>query len=127
MEDESEDIQQATGMEWSQLLLPLLMCCGLITFREDSMVKEGPVLVEQCEELGLVMSQHTRIQIMEVRQKGKDGCSLFCLGCPTHPSPTEQQRNTDLSLHDQTVMERQLAIDMKNSGTTQRLCDCAIG
>ncbi len=54
-EDEYEDIQQATGMEWTHLL-PLLIYCGLITFRVDSMVKEGTVLVKQWEELGQAIS-----------------------------------------------------------------------
>ena len=114
-EDEYEDIQQATGMEWAHLL-PLLIYCGLITFRVDSMVKEGTVLVEQWEELAQAISRHVRLQITQIRSKRCGRIAFFCLDCPHYSSPTKQHKDTNLFLHNQSVMERQLAIDIKKFG-----------
>ena len=77
-DDEYEDIQQATGMEWSHLL-SLLIYCGLITFRVDSMVKEGTVLVEQWEELGQAILRHVQLQITQICSKGGDQIVFFVL------------------------------------------------
>ena len=114
-EDEYEDIQQGTGMEWSHLL-PLLTYCGLITFRVDSMVKEGTVLVEQWEELGQAISRHARLQITQIRSKGEDRIAFFCIDYPHYSSPVKQHKDTNLSLHNQSLMERQLVMDVKSLG-----------
>ena len=115
-DDEYDDIQQATGIEWNHML-PLLIYCGLITFRVDSMVKEGTVLIEQWEELGQAISRHQRLQVSQIRSKqGGLRISFFCLGHPTYHSPATQPRNTNLSLHIPTVTDRQLAVDVKNLG-----------
>ena len=114
-EDEYEDIQQATGMEWTHLL-PLLMYCGLITFRVDSMVKEGTVLVEQWEELGQAISRHVRLQITQIRSKGGDRIAFVCIDKPHYSSPAKQYKDTNLSLHNHSLMERQLVMDIKNLG-----------
>ena len=93
-EDECEDIQQATGVEWSHLL-PLLMHCGLMTFRADSMVKEGTVLVEQWEELGQAILPHVQLQITQICSKGSDQIAFFCIDYPSCSSPAKQHNFTN--------------------------------
>ena len=80
------------------------------------MVKEGAVLVEQWEELGQAISRHVRLQITQIRSKGGDRIAFFCIDDPHCSSPAKQHEDTNLSLHNQSLMERQLVMDVKNLG-----------
>ena len=77
------------------------------------MVKEGTVMVEQWEELAQAISRHVRLQITQIRPKSGGRIAFFCLDHPQCSSPKRQLKNTNLSLHNQSVMERQLAMDVK--------------
>lgn len=70
-------------------------------------------MVEQWEELAQAIRRHVRLQITQIRQKNGGRIAFFCLDTPNCSSPKEQRKNTNLSLHNQSLTERQLAMDVK--------------
>ena len=87
------------------------------------MVKEGTVLPEQWKELGHAILKHVQLQVTQICSKGDNQIAFFCLDQPVHSSLANQMGNTNpnLSLHNPTVMEHQLAVDIKNLGRQIRV------
>lgn len=88
-EDGDDDITICTGLDWSYLL-PLLIFCGLVVFRVDSVVKEGQVVIEQWEEFRIAMSKDVRLELTTVRKRSNERIHYFCLGRPEYNNPMKQ-------------------------------------
>jgi hypothetical protein len=117
--DNELDLTLCLHVKWD-LLLPIMIYSGLVSFRVTSVVNDAFLVLDQWEELSCSMQtkHNIRMQITNIRRKGRSRVHYICIGQSIWRNPAVQPKAfTCLPTHRVRAEQRQLMLDFSRAGT----------